>query len=93
MAQSLENLIALAHFSPAQANQLYKMHNPQMQEKVVFEKVLNDLIAKELLSPLVKSSLFSKAGNYGYLLQDSLSNYLSDNMHLVHLEDMGVQAK
>lgn len=91
MTQSLENLIALAHLSPKQADALYKNPDPQKRQNIVFEKVLNEMIAKELLSPLIKNGIFSKTGNYGYLLQDSLAGYLSDNMHLINIDDMGVR--
>lgn len=61
-------------------------------DKVVFEKVINELLVKELLAPVIKNGFAGMGSEYGYLLQNSLTDFLSENMNFIY-DSQGVEEK
>ena len=52
-----------------------------------FEKIFNSVMTKELLKPLLNSSLFSGQEQYSYIIENTLIEYFNDKQPLINVAD------
>lgn len=93
MANSIEQLSASTLSSLDAMKELQKIKHGQAGDNAVFEKVLNQILVKELMTPMMNSSLFGKNNNYGYFLQDAMTKYLAQNLNILSPNMPGKEVK
>ena len=93
MEHNIEKLSASTYSSLDQINKLAKKNINKTGDNNIFEKILNKMLVKELLTPILGSSIFGKDNNYGYFLQEGLTSYISENMHAINQTDTTREVK
>jgi len=93
MTDSIDQLSANALSSLDALKELQKIKHSQADNNGMFEKVLNQILVKELMTPMLNSSLFGAKNNYGYFLQDAMTNYLAQNLNIIYPNISGREVK